>query len=176
MQEIFSDKNIPNLSELGNVIPELYNYYKKIVTPGLLLNVKGACFKWYNLYPADTEIIQEQVQEAREFIKSETIAGRLVFEGELGFVILHRAGEYLLLIVTTWRLINELWESIYFKKVTQPGSYAPLKFENVHKGTYCVWELGAIWHERNAWVRFIESNRDEVAKLAYLNDLFSGTV
>jgi len=176
MQELLSSQNTPDLSALGNVVPEGYSYYKKKFTPGELLNLPGTSLKWYNLFPADTEITKQQVQEAREFIKSETETNRLKLEGELGFIILHRAGDYLLLLVSTWRKTNEIWESIYWKKAGQAESYIPLKFKNDHKGTYCVWELGAVWHERNAWVRFIESKRNEEAKLAYLNDVFEGEI
>jgi len=176
MQEILSVEKIPNLADLGNVVPEGYKYYKKKFTPGELLNLPGASLKWYDLYPPDTKITKEQVIEARTLLDSEAETGRLKLEGELGFVILHRAGDYLLLLLSTWRKTNDIWESIYWKKAIQPESYAPLKFKNDHKGTYCVWELGAVWHERNAWVRFIESKRDEEAKLAYLNDMFSGEV
>ena len=52
-----------------------------------------------------------------------------------------------------------------------PGTYIRRKFKNEHRGTYCVWELGPVWHERNAWVRFIKSGRDEVAKRIYLSDV-----
>jgi hypothetical protein len=83
----------------------------------------------------------------------------------LGFVILHRAGDYLLLLISTWRNVNEIWESIYFKKADEDDSFKQMIFDDHHKGTLCVWELGIVWHERNAWVRFIESGRDEKAKL-----------
>ncbi len=180
MQEILSAEKIPvrhwRIAGLGNVVPEEYSYYKKKFTPGLLLNLPGASLKWYDLYPPDTEITQEQIKEAKAFLKSEAETGRLKLEGELGFVILHRAGDYLLLLVTTWRKTNEMWESIYVKKASQAESYSSIKFKDDHKATYCVWELGAVWHERNAWVRFIESKRDEEAKLVYLNDVFEGEV
>ncbi|MEP7291924.1 MAG: hypothetical protein ABI835_09075, partial [Chloroflexota bacterium] len=60
--------------------------------------------------------------------------------------------------------------------LTQAGSYDPLPFASSHRGTYCVWELGAVWHERHAWVRFLSSKRDQEAKLAYITDRFSGRV
>jgi hypothetical protein len=176
MQEKKSKEINRNLKDLGNVVAENYSYYKKNITPGILINIHGACLKWYNLYPPDTEITKVQILETREFIISEAAAGRLKLDGELGFVILHRAGDYLLLLITTWRNTNEMWESIYFKKAALPGGYSVMKFDSSHKGTYCVWELGVVWHERNAWVRFIESGRDEKAKSEYLNDVFSGAV
>jgi hypothetical protein len=176
MPEIILSEKVYNLSDLGNVVPEGYEYHEKNFTPGLLLNVRGACLKWYNLYPPETGITDEQVNEARSLIKSEADAGMLKLENELGFVILHRAGDYLLLLISTWRLTNEIWESIYLKKAGQAEEYKRIKFNDEHRGTYCVWELGAVWHERNAWVKFIQSNRDEAAKQAYLNDVFAGTI
>ena len=174
MKEI--GEEVVDLTELGNIVPDGYNYFKKKVTPGLVLNLKGACLKWYNLYSANSEITEKQIHESKELIKSEAAAGRLGLEKELGFVILHRAGDYLLLLVITWRNTNEMWESIYLKKAEGTEGYKRIKFDNEHRGTYCVWELGIVWHERNGWVRFIESNRDEEAKSVYMNDLFLGMI
>jgi len=176
MCQVIQYTQLPNLSSLGNVVPGGYKYYKKKFTPGELLNLPGASLKWYNLYPSDTEITQEHVHEAKSFLKSEVEAGRLKLEDELGFVILHWAGDYLLLLLSTWRRTNEIWETSYWKKSSEPDSYTPFKFKTDHKATYCVWELGAVWHERNAWVRFIKSKRDEKAKVDYLSDVFKGEV
>jgi hypothetical protein len=65
---------------------------------------------------------------------------------------------------------------VYVDDPARGGGYVPVAFETSHRGTFCVWELGAIWHERDAWVRFLSSKRDAAAKLAYLNDRFSGRV
>jgi hypothetical protein len=167
---------IPNLSSLGNVVPDGYRYYEKTVRPGVGLNLPNAYLKWYDLYPPDAEITPEQVSECRAFIASEVDAGKLKLDGDLGFVILHRAGPVLLLLVTTWRNTNEMWESVFVKDAESAAPYQAVTFEDSHKGTYCVWELGAVWHERRAWVRFLSSPRDEEAKLEYLNDLFEGRV
>lgn len=90
--------------------------------------------------------------------------------------MLHRAGSVLLLLLTTWRNTNELWESVYVKTVEETESYRPILFSNEHRGTYCVWELAPVWHERHAWMRFLSSTRDDAAKLAYVNDRFEGWV
>lgn len=176
MRDAFITGSINNISELGNAFPEGYKYYKKKIIPGRLLHLPGASLKWYELYPADTGITQRQIIEARAFLEAEAKTGRLKLQSELGFIILHRAGDCLLLLLTTWRNTNEMWESVYLKNIAEPDSYSALKFENDHKGTYCVWELGIVWHERNAWVRFIESARDDIAKEEYLNDQFSGMI
>jgi hypothetical protein len=165
-----------NLSHLGNVVPEDYRYYEKTVTPGDDLVLPSVYLKWYDLYPADDPITLEQSAETRAYITSEVAAGRLTFANELGFVILHRAGSMLLLLITTWRNTNEMWESVYLKPVDQPGSYRLLEFDSTHRGTYCVWELGVVWHERHAWVRFLSSKRDDTAKLDYIHDRFLGKI
>jgi hypothetical protein len=163
---------IPNLEGLGNVVPDGYEYYEKRFTPDEDLSLPTAYLKWYNLYPADKEITPEQVAEGREFLAKE--APNMNLKDELGFVIFHRAGSYLLLMIMTWRNTNEIWESAYYKEVGSAADYTPNVYENNHRGTYCVWELGAVWHERHAWVRFIKSKRDDSAKLAYINDKYTG--
>jgi len=174
MSDTYSVEDIPDLAMLGNVVPEGYTYAKKLVSPGQDLSLPNAYLKWYDIRPPEVEITPEQIVETRAFVAAEV--QRLKFANELGFVLLHRAGPVLLLLLTTWRNTNEIWESVYVKDLRQAGGYQLLEFENTHRGTFCVWELGPIWHERHAWVRFLSSKRDEQAKLAYVNDRFSGLV
>lgn len=165
-------KTIPDLAQFGNVVPEGYLYYDKLIRPGADLSLPNACLKWYELYPADAEITPEQDAECRAFFTAEV--ARLNLQQELGFVIIHRAGSVLLPMLMTWRNTNEIWESVYVKHIGQPGGCELMTFPGTHRGTYCVWELTIVWHERNAWMRFLSSKRDEAAKLAYLNDRFTG--
>ena len=169
-------QTIPNLSQLGNIVPEGYLYYEKRVTPGDDLALPNAYLKWYDLCPDDAPITPEQAAEARAFLAAEVEAGRLKLADQLGFVILHWAGSVLLLLLTTWANTNEMWEAVYVKPAAQADSYASIAFETSHRATYCVWELGPVWHERHAWVRFLSSKRDDAAKLDYINDRFSGRV
>jgi hypothetical protein len=163
------------LGRYGNIVPEAYSYYQKLVTPGDDLRLPHAYLKWYAIYPPDREIAAEQVRESRDFVVAEV--ERLKLRDELGFVLLHACGPELLLMLITWRNTNELWESVYAKDLTQSGGlFTPTTFETGHRGTYCVWELGPIWHERNAWMRFLSSRRDEAAKQEYIDDRFSGLV
>lgn len=174
MSETPVTQTIPNLSSLGNVVPEGYQYYQKLVTPGEDLSLPNAYLKWYTIRRPDGEITPEQLAESRAHIAAET--QRLNINGELGFVLLHHCGSVLLLLLQTWRETNEIWESTYMKDLTQPGGYQPITYPTSHRGAFCVWELGPVWHERNAWVRFLSSNRDDHAKLAYINDRFTGLI
>jgi hypothetical protein len=165
-----------DFEKFGDVVPEGYEYYEKMITPGKDLRLPNAYLKWYNLYPLDNIITEEQDAETRTFIEGEVEEGRLKLNDELGFVILHRAGSVLLLLLTTWRNTNEMWESVWVKSAIHPDSYRQVTFEESHRATYCVWELGAVWHERDAWVRFLSSRRDVEAKQEYLKSKFSGRV
>jgi hypothetical protein len=172
MSDSYRVEHIPSLDEFGNVVPEGYLYYQKIVTPSEDLRLSNAYFKWYDIRPRQAEITPAQSAECRAFVAAE--AQRLQLAHELGFVLLHRAGPFLLLMITTWRNTNEIWESVYVKDLTEDTDYRLVEFEGTHRGTFCVWELAPVWHERQAWVRFLSSKRDEQAKLAYINDRFSG--
>jgi hypothetical protein len=176
MNELLEEKKISDLTKFGNVVPDGYKYYKKKITPGELFVLPEAYLKWYNLHPVENDIPKEEVKLTKDFIFAEAGSGHLKLENDLGFVILHRAGNHLLLLITTWRNTNEMWESVFVKDTAAKEEYKPIKFKNDHKGTYCIWELGIVWHERNSWLKFIQSNRNSESKLDYLNDLFLGTI
>jgi hypothetical protein len=167
-------QSVPDLEQYGNVVPDGYLYYKKMVTAAEDLRLPQAYLKWYDIYPTDAPVTDEQRAECRAFVAEE--AARLPLQGEFGFVLLHRAGPYLLLMINTWRNTNEIWESVSVKEAGQPAGYALTKFPGTHRGTFCVWELGPVWHERDAWVRFLSSKRDTAAKLAYINSRFEGMI
>ena len=80
------------------------------------------------------------------------------------------------LYFVTQRGSNELWESVYYKQNAATPGFALFPREGRHKGAYCVWELGPVWHEQQAWVRFLTSPRDVAAQQTYLDDRFSGSV
>ena len=77
--------------------------------------------------------------------------------------------------VSTWRNDNELWETVWAKDGDAAG-FHPWPLEGTHRPTFCVWELGAVWHEQQAWSRFLRSERDAEAQEAYLHDVYAGEV
>jgi hypothetical protein len=154
-----------------------YRHYPKLVTPQAQLVLEGVRLKWYALARAEAPVPEAIRHLARDYLTSEAHAGRLELAGELGFVLLHLCGDdFFFLIVCTWRGNNEMWESVYFKQNAATPGFALVPRENRHKATLCVWELGPVWHEQQAWVRFLTSARDEAAQRAYLADRFAGPV
>ena len=71
----------PRLGEFGNVVPEGYLYYQKLVTPSEDLCLANAYFKWYDIYPLDAAITLAQRAECRAFVAAE--AQRLQFAAHM---------------------------------------------------------------------------------------------
>jgi len=150
-----------------------YRHRDKLVTPRGSIRHRKANLKWYDLAPADEPVPAEIHQLAKDFLSTSA----LDLGDDLGFVILHRCGhEFYFLLVSSWRGNNELWESVYAKASNAHPDFALFTFEGTHRGTFCVWEMGAVWHEQQAWKRYLRSPRDDSAREIYLNDLISGTV
>jgi hypothetical protein len=93
----------------------------------------------------------------------------------LGFVILHRCEQdFYFLIVCTWRNSNELWQTVHYKDGDAMQNFEIFPRAAAHKPTFCVWELVPVWHEQQAWLRFLATARDGRAAQAWLQDVYTG--
>lgn len=145
-----------------------YTHIHKIVEAAPAISLPpGHDLKWYNISAEHAPVPEDVQQEAREFLRAEVKSGRLALSEDLGFVILHRVGDAFLLLVCTWRYDNELWETVYLKDA---AGFALFPREETHKPCFCVWEMGAVLHEQQAWTRYLFSARDRAAQRAYLAD------
>ncbi|MEO5323175.1 hypothetical protein PV773_07610 [Mesorhizobium sp. CC13] len=161
-----------DISAFGNF--EGYSHHAKTVAPEPPVTAGGGLLKWYDIAHQDAAVARETRALAQRFLAAETATGRLCLEGELGFVILHRCGgDFHFLLVSSWRNANEMWETVYAKTADQPD-FSLLPLPGPHRATFCVWELAAINHERQAFGRYLYSRRDDAAKRVYLADMYSG--
>ena len=132
--------------------------------------------KWYDIAPADEPVPGPIRALARATLRGAIDSDAIDLKDDLGFVILHRCGEgFFFLLVSTWRNDNELWETVWARSDDAAG-FRPWPLAGTHRPTFCVWELGAVWHEQQAWSRFLRSERDADAREAYLEDSFAGEV
>ena len=114
---------------------------------------------------------------ARRNLRDARRDGALGVLGELGFVILHRCGEsFYFLLVCSWRNENELWQTAWAKNGDADVFFRPWDVEGAHRPTFCVWELGAVVHEREAWSEYLSSERDDRARTTYLRSTYEGIV
>ncbi|HST30173.1 MAG TPA: hypothetical protein VLK27_04980 [Chthoniobacterales bacterium] len=155
-------------NDLG--VAENYGHGKKKATPGALMETAGAVLKWYALAPANRPVPNEIDRLARTYLTKVQLGAK-----GFGFVILHRCGnDFYFLIVSTWRGNNELWETVFYKNGDAMKDFDLWPREEMHKPTFCVWELAPVWHETKSWERFLASTRDENAARVWLNDLYAG--
>jgi hypothetical protein len=160
--------------EHGSVTPE-YRHVEKVVCPAPSLALDGAVLKWYDIAPEDAPVPLALQALARRSLRDAWRAGALGTLGELGFVILHRCGEsFYFLLVSTWRNENELWETVWAKNGDGDVFFQPWVVEGPHRPTFCVWELGAVSHERQAWTQYLCSPRDDEARRVYLRSTYEG--
>ncbi len=146
-----------------------YRHGPKRVTPGEPVETHGALLKWYALHTDEQPVPEEVTRLARTRLATAPLAAT-----GLGFVVLHRCGQsFYFLIVCTWRNSNEVWQTVFYKDASL-AAFAPFPREGEHKPMLCVWELVPVWHEQQAWRRFLASARDEPAALAWLADRYAG--
>ncbi len=158
------------LLETDSGVAPGYVHGPKWVDSGKPAELPGAILKWYDLYPREQPIPQEIARLARTYLERTPLEAR-----GFGSAILHRCGnDFYFLLVMTWRGSNELWETVLYKDGPGMPNFALAPQKGSHKGTYCVWEMIPIEHERKAWVRFLTSARDEAAADAWLADRYSG--
>jgi hypothetical protein len=167
----------PSIPTSSTSVSADYRHYDKevVALPEADLVLSRGRLKWYEVREADAVITERQRAESREFLLGEVAAGRLDIAHDLGFAIHHLCGgSFYFLIVLTWRNDNEMWETLY----ARDGHDVPFTRVEIgpHRPVVCVWEMGAVLHEQQAWIRYLRSDRDEAALAAYLDDRFTGTV
>jgi hypothetical protein len=149
-----------------------YVHRDKQVLPGPLLTVGPRRLKWYDVAAPDLPVQADVHASARTFL----IRTNLDQLGELGFVVLHRCGEHFhFLLACSWKGNNEAWESVYAKDAGD-ADFRDYPHSGPHRGTYCVWEMGAVAHEARAWRRYLLSARDDTALTAWFADQYEGAI
>jgi hypothetical protein len=162
------------LERVGVIAPD-YEHVPKHVRSGPSIAIAEGVLKWYEIAPPDAPVPDDVRSLAELAVREGGRSGELSVAGELGFVILHRCGEgFYFLLVSTWRNENELWETVWAKVSDDDPTFHALPTEGAHRPTYCVWELAAVCHEREAWSRYLRSARDEDARQDYVGSSFEG--
>nr|WP_315026605.1 hypothetical protein [uncultured Chryseobacterium sp.] len=150
---------------------KINSYPSKHAAPKGVFSVGKTRFKWYDLAEDPARVSTQDINHAKICIESAQESFQDI--DDLGFVIMHRCGENYLLLVCTWRNENELWESVYHDS---SGKFEIWDRNKTHLPTYCVWEMGIVYHESQAWKRYLGTTKDEDDKKIYLSDFFEGEV
>jgi hypothetical protein len=141
-----------------HVAPD-YLHSDKAVRRRVDILLGSSRLKWYDLARPGEPVSDPVQRTAEAFLARAAQAPDWPLNDDVGFVMLHRCGAaFYFLIVCTWRGDNELWQTVYFKPNEATPDFA-LFPQNAHKGTFCVWEMGIVWAETQAWRRYLMSDR-----------------
>lgn len=147
-----------------------HQHRSKQVTQLAPFMLPQAVLKWYGVHEASRSIPTDVTEMAQQ----QLLTAPPEAQG-MGFALLHRCGEaFYFLIVCTWRNSNELWQTVFYRDNDAATSIALFPRDAAHKPTLCVWELVPVWHEQQAWSRFLTSARDEAAAEQWLQDCYVG--
>lgn len=164
---------------LGN-IPDNYKHEKRVAYPAGLFENSALVLKIYEMLKVNEKdkwdpnmLLGERSMLLGEFLSNKIKEGNMKPYLGLGFAILSEG----MLNVARWDvkypyvLKNQIYE--FENDDLRTDSLSDIR----DIGAFCAWELGIVDHERNAWLRYLESERTVRDKNNYLtNWLESGTV
>jgi len=166
-----------SVAAANEVVRPDYRHGLKLVQPASAVALGDAVLKWYDIAPRGEPVTEHVRTLARRGLADAVRLGELRLGEALGFVILHRCGAgFHFLLVSTWQNDNELWETVWAKDGDDDPEFHPWPLDGSHRPTFCVWELGAVGHERDAWSEYLCSARDESARRTYLRSCYAGAV
>ena len=149
--------NVGNLGEDYKYTFKDVNNIELIVTPNLIL-------KNYTMHISNRAYPVEMLCDESDFIEGQICIGKIKPFSGLGFVILSDD----MINVARWDE-EVIKNQLYGYEKGRPSFATPLDIRE--DGSFCVWELGIVNHEREAWKRFLDSQRTDKDKEAYLDDI-----
>lgn len=148
-----------------------YKHEPRIVEPKGLIEDTSLILKMYAMVrqvPVDKYVLRNAKKFLRESIRKNKIGDNPILSG-LGFAIL--SDDMLNLAVWDSKHPIVLKNSLY---EYAGGFRTPNSLDIRHEGCFCIWELGIVAHERDAWKKYLASERTEQDKRAYLKNFFRG--
>jgi len=160
-------ENIANVPEDYKSMPRTSVYTGLIISPELIL-------KTYQMLKADEHFNPSLVANACRFLEREIERKKVDPMSGMGFAILSTD----MLNVARWGaggnarvLFNQLYQF-------SPNMKDPLDWSDrlsIEKsGSFCIWELGIVANEKEAWKRYLASKRTAEDKKAYLDSRMEG--
>ena len=154
-------------NNIGNVLkPDLerrkVSKQELVISPDLVL-------KMYAMLKRSPDDFGVSIQEARRFLEAEITGGRIEPLSGLGFAIFSEDT----LNVARWDKENPLVPP------NRVYSYDGKNFEqlDIRKvGSFCIYEMVILAHERSVWERFLKSRGETEDKKEYLNSWFEGEI
>ncbi len=152
---------------IGNVTCD--NVKRSSIYTGLL-KTPSLVLKMYELYKSHkVPFCQRVAGYSADFLEEQIEKGKIKSLSGIGFSILSEDT----LNVAVWDkncpivLKNQIYETNIDKLDISEIFTKQLDIRK--DGSFCIWELGIVNHERNAWKKYLESQRNETDKIKYLD-------
>ena len=156
------------MQEIKQVNPA-YRHYDKVIRSHGVIDPRMGRLKWFDINRSDQPIEPDVRDLAQDFVSRKLNSDVSPSAQEFGFVLLHRCGEgFYFLGLCTWRGNNELWKTIFSLEADAMQDFALFEQDEQHRDTFCVWELGVVCHETQAWTAYLLSNRTDQDADRYL--------
>jgi hypothetical protein len=148
-----------------------YVHEPRIVKPQGLVVTRDCAIKLYSMMRTQ-EVNKREIEYVRRMIRDELDTGRIKRYSGAGFGILSED----VFNLARWDInypiviMNDIYNY-------QDGKLKTAKLADVREtGSFCIWELGIVSHERDAWEKFLASERTEKDKIRYLDDFMKNPV
>jgi L-amino acid N-acyltransferase YncA len=156
LERISRRRKGPTLSPHGNfAVPEFTPFKRRRVQSLPLFEFAGWRFKVYGINVEGRNLDDTLVEAARNAAQSllPQPAVSLPDRYGLGFMIVHAANDVDFVVVCWWGAQNELLLRVLTAPAGQPHRLC--QHSNMDGPIGCVWDLGVICAEREAWTRYM---------------------
>ena len=171
-----------NLKKVGNIKKD-YNHEPRSVAYSGLVTERNLVMKLYAMF-TEPPVLWDLVVDAKKFLVSEISGGKIEPLTGMGFAILSKD----MLNVARWDteypivLRNQIY-GYHYNNLTDDKLRAfglESRFHNAELfntqeiGSFCIWELGIVNFEKDAWKEYLASKRTKRDKKQYLGKVIEG--
>jgi len=154
---------------LGIVPKDYKNEQHEVQSIGLITE-PNLVLKLYHMFVSDKPLDPNYLEQNMEYIEKQIRDDVIKSHIGMGFAKVCKDA----IGVATWDENNPIViQSQLFYVKNQDISTAE-EMNIGEEGPYCVWELGIVAHEKEAWKRYLDSQHTEKDKEKYLNDTIEG--
>ena len=161
---------VTDSSALGSAEP----YTPRPVRPMGVRSIGGWKLKLYGIAYGQEEPRPELIRAALGAVDS-TLPGpaHAHAHSELGFLGIHDGRDSNFVFLCWWENENELQHRVFYSPSDRPAQLRPA---TPQEPIACVWDLGVIAHEREAWIRHVLAKPGAPDRDGYLADALSGRI
>ena len=162
---------LTNLENLGN-FPNYINNPKESIREDHFISKKMILKKYILTNQQNSFLNYGALFETDMFILREIREGKINPFSGLGFMILSENT----LNLARWdeEIPYLLKNNVYSINLEKKHIKILGMLERMEEGAFCMWELGIVSHEKEAWKKYLNSSRKLKNKEEYLNTFFDG--